>query len=543
MHRIQVNLFAEIELLDITIEQAAEQLNVSSATIRNWVKTGYLVSLRKGKVTQESLEYFQQNVAGTEKLNARANKSLKTESGHTVDFSTIFTQGEGEQMGIDYENKLTESHRNKEGIYYTPSWVVQDMFKHINLTKESTFLDPCCGSGNFLIEAIKQGVPVENVYGFDTDENAVSISIARIKQEFGYVSENIIAGDFLDLATNLWKSGKYFDVISTNPPWGKKLDVNQKTKFAKVYNCGKSVDTSSLFLNASLLLLRKDGLLGFLLQDAFFNIAVYEDARSQLLKYQIISLIDYAKPFQGLLTKAQAVIVKKTMPLADSTIHCVKYNVSEHKRAAKSFINNPKQIFNFNTNEADAATIEAVFNQKHITLAGKAKWALGIVTGNNQKYCSDLQQEGFVPVYKGADITKTGLSKPTTFIHSDFSCFQQVAPIKMYSAKEKLIYKFISSNLCFHLDTSQAFILNSANLLIPENIGISAKQLTDLLNSDILNWLFQELFQTHKVLRSDLEMLPIHTGYFESFDTFSEQNYLDYLNIIKIEDGTYRIKS
>ncbi len=64
----------------------------------------------------------------------------------------------------------------------------------------------------------------------------------------------------------------------------------------------------------------------------------------------------------------------------------------------------------------------------------------------------------------------------------------------MYQAKEKLIYKFISSDLCFFCDTQQRYILNSANLLIPMNMGITAEQLTNLLNSEIINWLFKKCY-------------------------------------------------
>lgn len=113
----------------------------------------------------------------------------------------------------------------------------------------------------------------------------------------------------------------------------------------------------------------------------------------------------------------------------------------------------------------------------------------------------------------------------------------------MYHAKEKLIYKFISSDLCFFCDTQQRYILNSANLLIPVNLGITAGQLSMLLNSEIMNWLFKKLFSTHKVLRGDLELLPIHLDYFASKPEFTEADYLDYLQITQTSDGTYRIKN
>jgi site-specific DNA-methyltransferase (adenine-specific) len=537
------NLFGEIETYGLTIEQAARTASVSTATIRNWIKTGYLVQLSKGSIELASFDNFMSNIAGTEKLNTRANKTKKDEHDHqelSTKINSIVQKFSGENIGTAYENSLSDSYRNKEGIYYTPTWVVRDMLKNIKVSRELTFLDPCCGSGNFLIEAIKAGIAPENVYGFDIDENAVFMAKERVKQEFGIENPHIRVGDFLQEAHKLSSKNQAFDLIFTNPPWGKKIDKEEKERFASIYGCGNSLDTTSLFMGASLSLLKPNGFLGFLVQEAFFNITTFEGIRNKSATKKIVRFVDYGKAFNGLVTKAQAIVLENTEPNLDDKIECCLDNHS-FTRDLKSFKNNPKLIFNFWTDENEAQVIDRLYSETHITLQGKAKWALGIVTGNNERFCRNTQEEGYIPIYKGSDITKTGLKKPKTFILNDFSNFQQVAPLEMYQAKEKLIYKFISSDLCFYCDTHQRYILNSANLLIPLNIGITGKQLGDLLNSEIMNWLFKKLFSTHKVLRGDLEMLPIHTGYFSVHQEFSELNYLNYLRITK-ENGTFRIK-
>jgi len=542
---MQTNIFGEVETYGVTIEQAAKTVNVSTATIRNWIKTGYLTQSGKGVISQESLEKFISEVAGKEKLNSRANKLLKDEHDHKEVSNKVrglITKFKGEKIGIEYENSLSDSHRNKEGVYYTPSWIVKDLFKNIKITSDLRFLDPCCGSGNFLIEAIKQGIAPENVYGFDTDENAVLITKQRIKDEFGYDTENIKVGDFLQEAIKLSRENNYFDLIFTNPPWGKKIEKSAKERYSTVYGCGNSLDTTSLFLGASLSILRPNGFLGFLIQEAFFNITTFEDIRRKVLTKRILRFVDYGKAFKGLVTKAQAIFIENRISNSNDLIECC----SEGKifnRTLESFTGNPKCIFNFWTNETEAQVINQLYSIHHITLKDKAKWALGIVTGNNDRFCIDEPKEGYVPIYKGSDITKKGLKEPSTFILNDFSNFQQVAPLEMYLSNEKLIYKFISSDLCFFYDNQQRYILNSANLLIPINIGITAVQLTMLLNSEIINWLFKKLFSTHKVLRGDLELLPIHIDYFSSEQEFTETDYLNYLQIIKTNYGTYRVKN
>ena len=89
----------------------------------------------------------------------------------------------------------------------------------------------------------------------------------------------------------------------------------------------------------------------------------------------------------------------------------------------------------------------------------------------------------------------------------------------------------------------QRYILNSANMLIPdEDFPISQFQLSQILNSKVMNWLFRTIFDTHKVLRSDIETLPIHADYFKDNRNFEEYTFNEYLEVEELEVGTFRIK-
>ena len=84
--------------------------------------------------------------------------------------------------------------------------------------------------------------------------------------------------------------------------------------------------------------------------------------------------------------------------------------------------------------------------------------------------------------------------------------------MELIQAQEKLVYRFISSRLVFFCDTRQRYFLNSANMLVlNDDFPLSANQLAETMNSQLTNWLFHQIFHTHKVLRGDLESLPIFT--------------------------------
>jgi len=100
------------------------------------------------------------------------------------------------------------------------------------------------------------------------------------------------------------------------------------------------------------------------------------------------------------------------------------------------------------------------------------------------------------------------LKQPSSFLKFVPASFQQVAPESKYRAKEKLIYKFISSKLVFAYDDKQSLTLNSANILIPKIENYSLKVILCLLNSSLFQFVFSKKFNTHKVLKGDLENLP-----------------------------------
>ena len=80
-------------------------------------------------------------------------------------------------------------------------------------------------------------------------------------------------------------------------------------------------------------------------------------------------------------------------------------------------------------------------------------------------------------------------------------------------------------------------------MLVPhKNFPVATKLLAALLNSDFMNWVFTKLFNTHKILRGDLESLPIHSRLLANMPDFDEARYLEKLDIEKNKNGAYRIK-
>ena len=541
MESVQQKLFGEDT--DISFDAAAHELGVSVASIRNWVKTGYIEKTSSKAVSRSSWETFVKDVAGTDKLTKRANKVHRDDHDHESLREAVISRlrtGDPDECSTFYESRLSNAHRNKEGVYYTSTEIAGDFFDVLPTNKSSLhFCDPCCGSGNFLLAALNAGFPPENIHGFDVDPIALEIASCRLTK---HTNGSTRAFDLRNEDFLLELESRQYDVVFTNPPWGKKLPKASRDCLAQRFGTGRSNDTCSLFVSAAIRSLRTDGLLGMLLPDSFFNVASFEDVREFLSQYRLLRFVDHGKPFEGLVTKAKSFILEKTPARKEDVVTCISPTKVKHTRRFDSFLGVPKRRFNFLATQDEAELIASVFSKPHITLDQNARWGLGIVTGNNKKHVQGVRSDGMRPVWKGADLGKNSMRPPTNYISEDFTKFQQVAKPDLYHAPKKLIYKFISSDLVFFLDDQQRLILNSANLVIPDDdFPVAGELLAQFFNSEIMSWLFKSLFETHKVLRSDLEALPIFHEFLDTEKVFDENELLKYLNIERV-NGSYRIK-
>ena len=496
----------------ITMTEVAALFQVSSSTIHNWIKEGLLTLDEERHVTAKSLREFQKQHAGKHKLHARANKLQKDkhdaiEVGRAIQLE-LNANAFDHTIGKRYEAMLSESYKNKEGITYTPQTIVDDMTRGLTIDKATLFLDPCCGTGNFLVRAIELGVSPDRVYGFDTDPNAVAIARRRIQEMTGIEPQHVVCADFLKEGHRLKMQ---FDLVFTNPPWGKKLPKKERNAYVKRYQAGSSSDTSSLFLFAILSVLKPEGVLGLLMPESFFKIAVYEDARKAVLDKTILQIKDYGKVFMNMYSAVSILVANKAF--AEKHPVCCCLNGKTYHRSQQSFLSVPRYNLNYWANAKEMDVVEQLKRQPHLTLKGHAAWGLGIVTGNNAEICKRSRRLGLKPVYRGKDILPGRLSAAQLYIDpNDFPRCQQLSPMWMFQAPEKLVYRFISSELVFYCDTHQRYFLNSANMLVlDEDFPLPARQLARIMNSPLTNWLFKQLFNTHKVLKSDLELLPIFT--------------------------------
>ena len=423
-------------------------------------------------------------------------------------FATLTDVSQEDTVGIIYQSLMIAGNKARKGSFYTPAVIIEDIFKD-HAGREGLFLDPCCGTGQFLLRAARNGYSDPNqLFGIDVDKLAVRIARINLLLAFPDISfsPQIFHANFL-----LEKTGdRPFAMIATNPPWGADFCDDDLADLGKLYPHIKSRESFSYFLAKSLDLAAKNAVISFILPESFLNIRAHSDVRALILeRSSIMAIHSIGRQFKSVYTPVIRLDLLNVAAPAGWPVCLRQPDNSENIVPQARFQSNLDHIFDAGLSEEENQIVAKLYSLPHLTLKNNAEWALGIVTGDNKKHVTATFEDGLEPVYKGSDVAPYHLKTTKSFIRFIPGSFQQVAPTARYRASEKLVYKFISNRLVFAYDDKQSLTINSANILIPGFADYPIKVVLCLLNSKLFHFVFAKKFNTHKVLRGDLEKLPL----------------------------------
>ena len=153
---------------------------------------------------------------------------------------------------------------------FTPDHIVHFMCKVTNVNRNSRVLDPCCGSGAFLVRALteamddcesnadKDRVKKEQIYGIEYDEVAFGLSTTNMLIH-GDGNSNVIQGscfdnkDFIEhaninvvLMNPPYNAQKKFSLPSYVEKWSSNTKEDPSKGFHFVYEIAKIVKTGKL---------------------------------------------------------------------------------------------------------------------------------------------------------------------------------------------------------------------------------------------------------------------------------------------------------
>lgn len=250
---------------------------------------------------------------------------------------------------IIFNNFGDEKQKADKGQFFTPIPIVKNIIKILNPIKGEELCDPCCGICDFPAMAFKHAYRNESefpdnashFYGFDLESGNLKLaelnlvlngdggatlrsmdSLAQKLLENGdilkygdFTSSNYDVEDWKPLEDDN-KKLKQYDIIATNPPFGKGRDLstgkNGKWDLSKdtldlyetYYNkldvdkkgnrkLPKSMDMGALFLENAYKLLKNGGRMGIVLSNSIASIKEWENVRKWFIdRMRIVAIID-----------------------------------------------------------------------------------------------------------------------------------------------------------------------------------------------------------------------------------------------------------
>ncbi|MBN1501026.1 MAG: N-6 DNA methylase [Spirochaetes bacterium] len=536
------------------------------------------------KTHQSIIESLLENILCSKKYTSADLVSIFTEYGSVSDDPDISKilklikswdiLKQGDIIGFIYQQSESILNKKSKGQYFTPPDIVDSIithaFENIEDFENIRICDPACGSGQFLIIAfekllhlyLEKGYDAEkasreilarNLFGFDIDPVAVEITVFNLKKiSFIHnIKPNIMLNNFLVSDSSLESSGKtemYFDLFIGNPPWGSRLSPEEKNYFKNNYfSAGSGVNTFTLFIEKSLDRLNKNGRISFLIPEAYLNIKAHQNSRTLVLENaQIESISIRGDQFINVYAPAVSIQLKHETSYKARHSNIVKiYDCHNDNTNTYTMIpqhhyyTTYQNIFNINYSQKAVSIISRMENQECLFLKDNATFFLGIVTGENDRFI----KKGYSPetpdqIITGKDLTPYKIHFNDNYFKYDSVKLQQTAPRHLYETQSKFIYKFIGKKLTFAIDNNRYFTLNNVNGFIPESLDIDKNALLGILNSRIIQYYYQKNFFTVKVLRNNLEKLPLI-----KLSDDSESRIASYVEDILQTDSLYTQKN
>lgn len=357
-------LFAKDELLD-NLKIDDEVLNMEAQKLSSYNFESEISVNILGHIFEQSLTDLEELQANIENTNFDKTKSKRKKDGvfYTPEYITKYiVENTLGKMCLDKREELNLLNITAPVNLKKLTKAEQQTKDNLEIYKDWLFnlkiLDPACGSGAFLNQAleylikehkqlqndlaligdlfssytVEESVLEHNLYGVDINEDAVEIAKLSLwlrTAQKGRCLTNL--NDKIICANSLLEmpfSENSFDVVIGNPPYVRQEAIKeQKEALSKIYEVANgTADLYVYFYELGIRMLKENGLKGFICSNKFFRAKYGENLREYILKNTVIEQIaDFngVKVFEAATVDSAISILKKQIPNENITFKVV----------------------------------------------------------------------------------------------------------------------------------------------------------------------------------------------------------------------------
>lgn len=470
-----------------------------------------------------------------------------------------------QELGIVEEDYFTDKKRQQK----TKELLLQKLKEYREWLLQLTIIDPACGSGAFLNEAlnflitehkyideletkllgggfvfpnIENSILENNLFGVDLNEESVEIAklslwlrTAQPNRKLNDLSDNIKCGNSLiddpeiagDKAFNWEKEFPQvfakggFDVVIGNPPYVQLSKIPSTTDKEKKYLIEKyetsagRLNTYILFIHLLEMIVKRNGYGSYIIPNTILTQEYYVDTRKMIIeKLNITEVVQYSYlPFEDAVVENITLFFKKNNTIKEFTlVDQTPSRIKLLKSINKSLMQTSHKYIIELKNNSISDKLDKInsrvenFVEVNQAIALKGDKSLSVKKEFNPNYHKLID---------GKHINKYTLNWGGDYLDYDVEKIHSCKRKDIFETDEKLFFRRVSSNLVFTYDNQKYFALNTlivVNLL--PGIKIPIKSFLAILNSKLLNYYYTNKYKSTKTVFSEIQartikLLPI----------------------------------
>lgn len=231
-----------------------------------------------------------------------------------------FAESAQDVKGLAFQKFLSHHEKDSRGQFFTPEPVIDFCVAMLRPQLYETIIDPACGSGGFLMSALKyiqthnnavdtEGVVSERLFGMDINKSIARIAKMKLLLEVNGKTNILCTNSLEDLDDIKLSLSQHegFDIVLANPPFGAKITntstlakfdlgykwTNQNKEYHKTKSIYPNQNAEILFIERCLQLLKEGGRMAIVLPNGNFENPSLEYLRYYIkLKAKLLAIVN-----------------------------------------------------------------------------------------------------------------------------------------------------------------------------------------------------------------------------------------------------------
>lgn len=452
-----------------------------------------------------------------------------------------------EKLGLDIDFDVQDFQKSKG----TVNAKGKELFHTLELYKEwllsLKILDPACGSGAFLNQALSflieehkniddlvaeltnsplrifdtdKAILENNIFGVDINDESVEIAklslwlrTAQKGRKLSNLNNNIKCGNSLidnpsvggdkafkwvDGFPEIFNNGG-FDVIIGNPPYVPTEFISEidKQYLENTYQSAYGrINLYPIFYEKGINILKENGLLSFITPYTILKNQYYIEARKYILEH---TSIDVLIDFKGIAVFEDAavdsiILTLKKQPNVSNTFSYI-FNIEDFQTnkfqttqvIQEDILNSEDLSFNVSLNDKLIKRI----SKDCKPLSQIINFNQGIITGGNKRFVTTEKNELSVRLITGRNFNRYTLPQSNSYVTYDVKQLHRPRKKEIFEVNEKILLRQTGAYPICTIDNEMLYTLDTVhNGLLIDN-DFNSKYILALLNSKLFKFLYE----------------------------------------------------